>query len=193
MPSRLPAAERRKQLLDVAMTVFSDHGFHGASMNDVATAAGVTKPVLYQHFPSKRELYLELVEGVSSQLAETVTTAARTESDALNQAQAALTAYFRFVEENQREFRLLFGRGAPREEEFASGSRVVEHRMAATIVDLLDERLDPETRQVFAQAIVGMSEGVSRHWVAQDSRPSADSMAKQLAQLLVGGLAGLHD
>ncbi len=101
MPSRLPAAERRKQLLDVAMTVFSDHGFHGASMNDVATAAGVTKPVLYQHFPSKRELYLELVEGVSSQLAETVTTAARTESDALNQAQAALTAYFRFVEETR--------------------------------------------------------------------------------------------
>ena len=193
MASRLPAAERREQLLDVATTVFSDRGFHGASMNDVAQAAGVTKPVLYQHFPSKRDLYLELVEGVSGQLAETVTTAARTKSDALNQAQAALTAYFRFVEENQREFRLLFGRGAPREEEFASGSRLVENRMAATIVDLLDDRIDPETRQVFARAIVGMSEGVSRHWVAQDSRPSADSLAKQLAQLLVGGLAGLHD
>ncbi len=192
MPSRLPAAERREQLLDVAMTVFSDHGFHGASMNEVAAAAGVTKPVLYQHFPSKRELYLELVEGVSSQLAEAVTTAARSESGALNQAQAALTAYFRFVEENQREFRLLFGRGAPREEEFESGSRVVENRMASTIVDLLDDRIDLETRQVFARAIVGMSEGVSRHWVAQASRPSADSMAKELAQLLVGGLAGLH-
>ena len=92
MASRLPAAERREQLLDVATTVFSDRGFHGASMNDVAQAAGVTKPVLYQHFPSKRDLYLELVEGVSGQLAETVTTAARTESDALNQAQAALSA-----------------------------------------------------------------------------------------------------
>lgn len=192
MASRLPAAERREQLLDVAMTVFSEHGYHGASMNDVASQAGVTKPVLYQHFPSKRELYLELIEGVSSQLAESVAVAARTAPGARNQAEAALTAYFRFVEENQREFRLLFGRGAPREEEFGSGSRLVEDRMAATISGLLDDRIDEATRDVYARAIVGMSEGVCRHWVAQDTRDSADSLAKQLADLLIGGLAGLR-
>jgi AcrR family transcriptional regulator len=192
MTSRLPAAERREQLLDVAMSVFSENGYHGTSMNDVARAAGVTKPVLYQHFPSKHDLYTELVDGVSFQLAESVTHAARGAADARSQAEAALTAYFSFVEENQREFRLLFGRGAPREEELASGSRVVEDRMAGTIAALLDERIDSETRQVFARAIVGMSEGVCRYWVAQEIRPSADSLAKQLAELLIGGLKGLR-
>ena len=190
-PSRLPAAERREQLLDVAMTVFSDHGYHGASMNDVAAQAGVTKPVLYQHFPSKRDLYLELIEGVSSALAEAVTTAAKRQEHARGQAEAALAAYFNFVEENQREFVLLFGRGAPREEEFGQGSRMVEDRMAGTITDLLDRRLDEEARELFARAIVGMSEGVVRHWIAQDQRISAEALAKQLADLLIGGLAGL--
>ena len=66
--NRLPAAERRKQLLDVAMTVFADSGYHGASMNDVASTAGVTKPVLYQHFHSKQDLYSKLINNVDSRL-----------------------------------------------------------------------------------------------------------------------------
>ena len=53
MSTRLPAAERREQLLDAAMTAFAANGYHGTSMNDVAKAAGITKPVLYQHFESK--------------------------------------------------------------------------------------------------------------------------------------------
>ena len=61
MNVRLPAHERRRQLLDVALDVFAADGFHSTSMNDVAEAAGVTKPVLYQHFASKRQLYLELL------------------------------------------------------------------------------------------------------------------------------------
>ena len=71
--SRLPAARRRRQLLDVALELFAARGYHTTSMNDIAEAAGVTKPVLYQHFRSKRELYLELLEDVrrlDSQLKE---------------------------------------------------------------------------------------------------------------------------
>ena len=52
--TRLPAARRRRQLLEVALKVFAEQGYHDASMNDIAIAAGVTKPVLYQHFTSKR-------------------------------------------------------------------------------------------------------------------------------------------
>ena len=65
---RLSATARREQILDVALEVFGRAGFHGASMNDVADAAGVTKPVLYQHFDSKRELYRALLEEVGSRL-----------------------------------------------------------------------------------------------------------------------------
>ena len=58
---RMPAAQRRTQLLDTAVHVFAERGYHAASMNDVAEAAGVTKPVLYQHFSSKRDLFVELL------------------------------------------------------------------------------------------------------------------------------------
>ncbi|MGH9249663.1 MAG: helix-turn-helix domain-containing protein, partial [Acidimicrobiales bacterium] len=61
MATRLSASRRRHQLVDVALRVFAERGFHDASMNDIAEAAGVTKPVLYQHFTSKRGLFSELL------------------------------------------------------------------------------------------------------------------------------------
>ena len=68
MSSRLPASERRQQLLDTALATFARLGYRDAAMNDIADAAGVTKPVLYQHFASKRELFLELLADVASRL-----------------------------------------------------------------------------------------------------------------------------
>ena len=65
---RLPADQRRQQLLDVARDVFAERGFHATSMDEIAEAAGVTKPVLYQHFPSKRSLYVELLTDTGDQL-----------------------------------------------------------------------------------------------------------------------------
>ena len=67
---RLPAEQRRTQLLEVAIEIFAERGFHATSMDDIAEAAGVTKPVLYQHFPSKRALYRELLDDVDRQLTE---------------------------------------------------------------------------------------------------------------------------
>ena len=58
---RLPAEQRRTQLLEVAIEIFAERGFHATSMDDIAEAAGVTKPVLYQHFRSKRDLYREVL------------------------------------------------------------------------------------------------------------------------------------
>jgi len=75
MVVRLPAARRRRQLLDVALGVFAASGFHRTSMEEVADAAGVTKPVLYQHFGSKRELYLELLDDVGGRLMATISAA----------------------------------------------------------------------------------------------------------------------
>src|SRR5438876_6198656 len=69
---RMRAPERRAQLLEVARRVFGNSGFHGVSMDDVAKEAGVTKPILYDHFPSKKELYLELLDEDLSALHESV-------------------------------------------------------------------------------------------------------------------------
>ena len=98
MSTRLPAAERREQLLDAAMTAFAANGYHGTSMNDVAKAAGITKPVLYQHFESKRHLYVELVGDVANRLSDEVVSAVDPADTHFQRTVGALTAYFSFVE-----------------------------------------------------------------------------------------------
>ena len=75
MAPRLPAQARREQILDVAVQVFALNGFHGTSMNHVAEAAGVTKPVLDQHFDSKQALYLALIGEVGRRLLLAITKA----------------------------------------------------------------------------------------------------------------------
>ena len=75
MAVRLPAAERRQQLVETALDLFAAKGLHGTSMDDIAEAAGVTKPVLYQHFRSKRALFLELLDQVGQHLLTAITKA----------------------------------------------------------------------------------------------------------------------
>src|SRR3712207_1523157 len=95
-PVRLPAAERRRQLLDVALATFAHRGFHPTSMNEIAEAAGVTKPVLYQHFASKRQLYLELLDDVGGRPLEAIAKATASAAGPREQVVNGLTAYFRF-------------------------------------------------------------------------------------------------
>ena len=118
--SRLPAARRREQLLEVALEVFGELGFHPASMNDVAEAAGVTKPVLYQHFRSKRELYKQVLTDVGDHLLDAITKATAAAKSPHEQVELGFIAYFRFVEANEAAFRVLFGGGTRRDEEFAA-------------------------------------------------------------------------
>src|SRR6266571_4295355 len=109
MSTRLPAPRRRRQLLDVALRVFAERGYHATSMNDLAETAGVTKPVLYQHFRSKRALYLELLDDVGARLRDAITKATATATGPRQQVEAGFAAYFRFVAVHENAFRLLFG------------------------------------------------------------------------------------
>src|SRR3954464_14587854 len=118
MSTRLPAAARREQLLAVALEVFAREGFHGTAMNDLADAAGVTKPVLYQHFRSKRALYLELLEDVGGQLRDAIGKATSEAASPREQVRAGFHAYFSFVAAHQQAFQLLFGGGTRRDEGF---------------------------------------------------------------------------
>src|SRR6476646_7442621 len=124
-PTRLPAARRRRQLLDVALETFAARGYHPTSMNDIAEAAGVTKPVLYQHFRSKRALYLELLEDVGGRLQDAIEKAVSEADGPREQVTAGFTAYFHFVADQTTAFQLLFGGGARRDEEFADAVRLV--------------------------------------------------------------------
>ena len=70
--ARLPRGERRAQLLDAANEVFTSRGYHAAAMDDIAEVAGVSKPVLYQHFSSKLDLYLALLDSSCERLVDVV-------------------------------------------------------------------------------------------------------------------------
>src|ERR1700755_1541671 len=93
---RLPRGERRAQLLDSSLEVFVAQGYHAAAMDDIAERAGVSKPVLYQHFPGKLELYLALLDESVGTLVETVGGALRAHADPQQRVAATFRAYFEY-------------------------------------------------------------------------------------------------
>lgn len=191
MATRLPAARRRDQLLEVALEVFSTRGFHVTSMDDIAEAAGVTKPVLYQHFPSKRALYLELLDDVGTQLREAITKATIEAVGPRRQVEAGCAAYFAFVAKHRNAFQLLFGGGARRDAEFADAVRRVEDAIAEAVAPFIDAGLDAEHQRELAHAIVGMAEGTSRYWVGNGLDLDPDVLARRVAELAWAGLRGV--
>lgn len=195
---RLPAAERRNQLLVVALDKFAASGFHGTSMEEIADGAGVTKPVLYQHFPSKRKLYLELLDLVGTDLLDLLTRSAEAEKQPFQRVLAGFRAYFRFVGENTSAFQLLFGSGARRTDEFADYVANLEESIAATIGKFIEADIDEGHRDLLGYAIVGLAEVAGRRWVSQSSgEPGAlkpaegERLAVRLADLVWAGLRGL--
>ena len=192
MATRLPAARRRRQLLDVAQEAFAEAGFHGTSMDDIADAAGVTKPVLYQHFPSKRDLYLELLEDVGQQLLEAITTATDEATTPRSQVEVGFAAYFTFVAANVSAFRLLFGNGARRDEEFDAAVTRVTDAIGDAIAGLIAADIDPEHQRLLAAGIVGLAESACRHWVRNDLDVPPDVLARRIADLAYAGLRGVH-
>lgn len=193
MSSRLPAARRREQLLEVGLHVFAARGFHQTSMNDVADAAGVTKPVLYQHFTSKRSLYLELLELVSRRLMAAIDQATSTAAGPREQVERGLRAYFRFVVESADEYRLMFGGGTRRDVEFAQEAARLERSIAEVIARLITvEGLAPHDRLLLAHGIVGLAEGATRHWLGDELDLEPDEVARRMADLAWRGLRGIR-
>src|ERR1700704_3641276 len=107
-PTRLPRSARRKQLLEAAQEVFVAQGYHSAAMDDIAERAGVSKPVLYQHFPGKLDLYLALLDQHCEDLVAAVRAALASTTDNKLRVAATITAYFDYVEHESGAFRLVF-------------------------------------------------------------------------------------
>jgi AcrR family transcriptional regulator len=167
---RLTADARRRQLFEVALSLFAEHGYAATTMDEIAEAAGVTKPLVYQHFESKRALYLELMDVFSRELVTRIVTATARAEGPRQQVELGFAAYFELMVDNEQAFRLLYGRDAPDDRELGAALRRVEETIAQAIDPLIDAGLDPEHRLLLAHAVVGMAEGASRHWL--DARPT---------------------
>ena len=190
---RMPADQRRQQLFEVARERFAQQGFHATSMDEIAEAAGVTKPVLYQHFPSKRALYVELLEETGRQLLSTLAEATALAGSLRERVELGFRAYFRFAVGNRSAFMFLLGTSLRSEPEFA---RIVEEILdaaAETIATLIEIPAPDEQRQMLANAIVGMAESVGLR-VLRDPGTIVDSdqLAQWISELAWFGLRGVR-
>jgi len=195
MSTRLNAAARRGQILEVALEVFARAGFNGTSMNEVADAVGVTKPVLYQHFDSKRDLYQALTDDVGERLLARISKAAAEADSGKNRTELAYQAYFRWVADNPDGFRLLFGSGSRRDDEFNNTVRRITEEAANAVAPMIDVDIDTKHRRTLAQALVGMAEGASRHLVEVGDEFDPDDVAREISVLAWAGLRAVqpHD
>jgi AcrR family transcriptional regulator len=209
---RLTGGERRQQLFTVALQLFAERGYRSTTMDDLAEAAGVTKPLVYQHFSSKRALYLELVDTVAEELVTRIGDAAALAEGPRQQVEMGFAAYFNLVVTHESAFRLLYGR-TEGDAELGEALRRVEDTIATAIEHLITAGLDPEHRRFLAYAVVGMAEGASRRWIAtrngrtstafggtdgpdadgdSDAEAEAARLAGRLADLAWAGLRSVH-
>src|SRR5271170_8395359 len=144
---RLTAERRRGQLYAVALELFAKRGYRSTTMDDIAEAAGVTKPLLYQHFSSKRALYLELVDSIAQDLLVAIGRAVMRAEGPRQQVELGFAAYFSLVVSREPEFRLLYGRDHADDLELGRALRAVEDAIAEAIDPLIDAGLDDDHRR----------------------------------------------
>jgi AcrR family transcriptional regulator len=189
----LPAEQRRRQLLDVACRVFAERGFHATAMDDIATAAGVTKPVLYQHFPSKRALFLELLDDLGKRLLDGLGEATRAANTGRERVEAGFAAYFRFVTGDEAAFRVLFGASARNDADFAVVVERILDETADAISQLIEIDGTPEHRRVLAHALIGVAEATSRDAITEDGTDlDGTRLARWVSELVWFGLRGVR-
>jgi AcrR family transcriptional regulator len=185
---RLPRSARRKQLLMAAQEVFVANGYHAAAMDDIAERAGVSKPVLYQHFPGKLELYLALLDTQAEALAETVISALAGTTDNHQRIHAVLSAYFGFVDRSDHDgaFRLIFESDLVNDPAVRERVERVTEKTMLAVADTVasDTGLSKSEAQLLATALTGAAQVAARWWLASD-RPVAQEDAIHLLESLL--------
>src|SRR5437763_7243088 len=163
---RMRAPERRAQLLEVARKLFGTAGYHQVSMDAVAREAGVTKPILYDHFPSKRELYLALLDVDLTSLHDRVRAALDAPIGNRERIRSSFQAYFDFVDEHAEGFRLLMQETVGAEDDFRQAVEAFRALILSEVADLIVResrgRLDRVHAETVALALIGMVENVAQ-------------------------------
>ena len=189
---RLSAKARREQLLQVARDVFASDGFHGAAMEQIAVKAGVTKPVLYQHFESKKELYLGLLEEDMGRLLDDIRRAIEGARSNRERIERATGAYFSFIDENEGSFRLLFRETMGADAEFRTAIERFRDELARNIAAVIaaETGLPASESELLARGVMGIAESAAQWWLDHRSVP-AERVVRDLSDLAWRGLAGL--
>jgi AcrR family transcriptional regulator len=190
--TRLPRPARRLQLLGAARDVFVAQGYHAAAMDEIAERAGVSKPVLYQHFPGKLELYLALLDESADDLVRIVSEALSSTTENRQRVPATFKAFYDFVAGAGEAFRLVF-------ESDLSNEPAVRARLdralneCADMVSLFireDAGVSDEEAHLLGMALVGMAQVSARYWLTTDHAIPKDAAEQMIARLAWRGISG---
>jgi AcrR family transcriptional regulator len=183
---QVPRAVRERQLLELAEALFAERGYAGASMDELARRAGVTKPVVYELFGSKDGLFAACVDRSIERLAADISTAVRAQDDPEERLRAGGLAFIRFAAANRVAWDLMSMGGS-----FEEKARAVRDSQAELIRELMGEMarddVDQLELEVAAHAVNAAYEGVA-HWMWAHPDVPIEQIADWIADLLIPGL-----
>jgi AcrR family transcriptional regulator len=190
--TRLSRPARRQQLLSAAQEVFVASGYHATAMDEIADRAGVSKPVLYQHFPSKLELYLAVLDRHVDALVAAVRNALEVTHDNKQRVAGVTSAFFEFVDTDGEAFRLVF------ESDLTSEPLVRDRvaRMTAacaepiSVVIAEDTGLPAEQARMLGIALVGQAQVTARWWLTNGRPIPREDAARLVFSLSWRGIRG---
>jgi AcrR family transcriptional regulator len=190
--TRLPRLARRRQLLSAAQEVFVENGYHAAAMDEIADRAGVSKPVLYQHFPGKLELYLALLDLHVDDMVNRVRDALASTHENKLRVQATFQAFFDFVSTQGEAFRLVFESDlrnvAPVRQRVERSLQECAEMVSALIQE--DTGCTSDEAHLLGVGLVGMAEVSARYWVTTHGSIPKDAAEQLMARLAWRGISG---
>ena len=190
--ARLPRDERRAQLLVAALEVFTVAGYHSAAMDEIADRANVSKPVLYQHFPSKLELYLAVLDMHIDSLVFAIQKAIASNRENSSRVAATVEAYFGFIDSEGEAFRLLFESDMSLEPQVRERLNRMTYDCAAAVsaVISIDTGLGKEESMMLAVGIIGTVQTAARHWLDRDGKIDRKRATELVMNLIWRGISG---
>jgi len=190
--ARLPRDERRAQLLVAALEVFTVAGYHSAAMDEIADRANVSKPVLYQHFPSKLELYLAVLDMHIDSLVFAIQKAIASNRENSSRVAATVEAYFGFIDSESEAFRLLFESDMSLEPQVRERLNRMTYDCAAAVSAIIsiDTGLGKEESMMLAVGIIGTVQTSARHWLDRDGKIDRQRATELVMNLIWRGISG---
>ena len=190
--ARLPRDERRAQLLSAALEVFTAAGYHSAAMDEIADRASVSKPVLSQHFPSKLELYLAVLDLHIDSLVFQIQKAIASTPENSNRVTATVEAYFAFIDSEGEAFRLLFESDMSVEPAVRERLNRMTYDCAAAVsaVISIDTGLPQEAAMLLGVGLIGSAQVTARHWLERDSKLTRDQATNLVSNVIWRGISG---
>lgn len=170
---KLPRAARERQMLEAAVRVFGKRGYHAASMDEVARACGVTKPMLYAYFGSKDGLYLATVDRMGKHLVNEVERLLE-ERDPVQRMRKGVDVILRFIQQDRHGWAVLYAEGlgeGPVARHVARYRGRLVQLAALTLAELAPNKSDPKLAEPYAVGLLGAGETLARWWLDQERLP----------------------